>query len=177
MVGADGRLESRPARRNRFPGRPSAGLERHCASGGDCGAAALDGRTFCRDPAAVAVLESALIFEVVRDARARGEKEGVLADWRRRIDRIIVVTAPDELKIARYAARISPSLRRPRRSRGRCAQSPGPSDSRRRKSRTGRLSCSITPETWPRCAAQVAALWLRLPEAESNKIPALRSLQ
>ena len=53
---------------------------------------------FARDPGAVAVVESALIFEVVRDARARGEQEGVLADWRRRIDRIIVVTAPDESK-------------------------------------------------------------------------------
>jgi dephospho-CoA kinase len=64
---------------------------------------------FARDPAAVAVLESALIFEVVRDARARGEKESVLTDWRRRIDCIVVVTAPDEVKIARYAARISSS--------------------------------------------------------------------
>ena len=62
-----------------------------------------------RDPAAVAVIESALIFEVVRDARARGEKGSDLADWRRRIDRIIVVTAPDALKIARYAARIEPN--------------------------------------------------------------------
>ncbi len=61
---------------------------------------------FARDPSAIAVIESALIFEVVRDARARGEKESILADWRRRIDRIIVVTAPDDLKIARYAARI-----------------------------------------------------------------------
>ena len=60
---------------------------------------------FARDPSAVAVIESALIFEVVRDARARGEKESILADWRKRIDRIIVVTAPDELKIQRYAAR------------------------------------------------------------------------
>jgi dephospho-CoA kinase len=60
---------------------------------------------FARDPAAVAVVESALIFEVERDARARGESETVLADWRRRIDRIVVVTAPDELKIARYVAR------------------------------------------------------------------------
>ncbi len=64
---------------------------------------------FARDPSAVAVIESALIFEVVRDARARGEMEGVLANWRRRIDRVIVVIAPDELKIARYAARHSPS--------------------------------------------------------------------
>ena len=61
---------------------------------------------FAHDPAAVAVIESALIFEVVRDARARGERDGVLADWRRRIDRIVLVTAPDDIKIARYAARI-----------------------------------------------------------------------
>jgi dephospho-CoA kinase len=61
------------------------------------------------DPSAIAVVESALIFEVVRDARASGEENHPLADWRKRIDRVIVVTAPDELKIARYAARISPS--------------------------------------------------------------------
>ena len=60
---------------------------------------------FARDPSAVAVIESALIFEVVRDAQARGEMDSVLVDWRKRIDRIIVVTAPDELKIQRYAAR------------------------------------------------------------------------
>jgi dephospho-CoA kinase len=64
---------------------------------------------FAKDPAAVAVIESALIFEVERDARARGESETILADWRRRIDRIVVVTAPDDLKIARYSARVSPS--------------------------------------------------------------------
>jgi dephospho-CoA kinase len=63
---------------------------------------------FRRDPAAVAVLESALIFEVVRDACARGDKESVLADFRRRLDRVIVVIAPDEVKISRYAARITP---------------------------------------------------------------------
>jgi len=63
---------------------------------------------FARNQAAVAVIESALIFEVERDARARGEQETILADWRRRIDRVVVVTAPDEVKIARYAARIAP---------------------------------------------------------------------
>jgi len=63
---------------------------------------------FQRDASAVAVVESALIFEVVRDARARGVKDSVLADWRRRIDRIIVVVAPDEVKIARYALRVTP---------------------------------------------------------------------
>jgi len=64
---------------------------------------------FARDPAAVAVVESALIFEVERDARARGESETVLADWRRRIDRVVVVIAPDDVKVARYAARIGSS--------------------------------------------------------------------
>jgi dephospho-CoA kinase len=62
---------------------------------------------FAADPGAVAVVESALIFEVERDARARGESESVLADWKRRIDRVVVVTAADEMKVARYAARTS----------------------------------------------------------------------
>jgi len=61
---------------------------------------------FARDPAAVAVVESALIFEVERDARARGESEGVLADWRNRFDRILVLIAPEEVKVARYVARL-----------------------------------------------------------------------
>ena len=61
---------------------------------------------FARDPAAVAVVVSALIFEVERDARARGERDNILADWRRRIDRVVVVTAPDEIKIARYVDRL-----------------------------------------------------------------------
>ena len=66
-------------------------------------------QVFARNPRAIAVVESALIFEVERAARLRGESEGVLAYWRRRFDRVIVVTAPDEIKIARYVARISPS--------------------------------------------------------------------
>ncbi len=78
-------------------------------------------QAFERDPNAVAVIESALIFEVVRDARIRAAKEMSsaaanaddpsspewLADWRRRIDRVIVITAPDELKIARFVARLN----------------------------------------------------------------------
>ncbi len=94
---------------------------------------------FARDPAAIAVLESALIFEVVRDARARGEKESVLADWRRRIDRIVVVTAPDEVKIARYAARVSSSPQGRAAAAADARTAPGPPDSRCRKSRTGRF--------------------------------------
>jgi len=76
-------------------------------------------QVFARDPKAVAVIESALIFEVVRDARARAERAAAnpsgpaapewLTDWRRRIDRIIVITAPDRLKIDRYVARLNPA--------------------------------------------------------------------
>lgn len=63
-------------------------------------------KVFARDPAAVAIVVSALIFEVERDARARGETDGVLADWKRRIDRIVVVTVPDETKVQRYVDRL-----------------------------------------------------------------------
>ena len=66
-------------------------------------------QVFARDPGAVAVVESALIFEVERDAQARGEANGVLADWRNRFDRIIVLTVPDDVKVARYATRIAAS--------------------------------------------------------------------
>jgi dephospho-CoA kinase len=36
----------------------------------------------------------------------------VLADWRRRIDRIVVVTAPDEAKVQRYVDRLGLALER-----------------------------------------------------------------
>ena len=54
---------------------------------------------FARDPSAVAVVESALIFGVVGDARARGESDSVLANWRRRIDRVIVVDTIDTVHL------------------------------------------------------------------------------
>jgi len=61
---------------------------------------------FAQDPAAVAVVVSALIFEVERDARDGGAATAAYADLRKRIDRIILITASDEDKIARYVARI-----------------------------------------------------------------------
>jgi dephospho-CoA kinase len=82
---------------------------------------------FRRDAKAVAVVESALIFEVERDAKARasrshptddeavrrmghpawtGHAEELLADWRNRFDRVIVLTAPDEVKVRRYVDRV-----------------------------------------------------------------------
>jgi dephospho-CoA kinase len=58
---------------------------------------------FAQDPEAVAVVESALIFETALDP-AQGN---AVPGWRDRFDRIILVTAPDELKVARYVARVA----------------------------------------------------------------------
>jgi dephospho-CoA kinase len=124
---------------------------------------------FERNPAAVAVVESALIFEVERDARLRGEQEGVLVDWRRRFDRVVVVTAPEELKIARYAARVS-------------ADGPGrdaaEADARMRlkhqipDAQKAARADYVLENAADQVAlrAQVMELWQRL-KAESNKIP------
>ncbi|MDR3724668.1 MAG: dephospho-CoA kinase [Terracidiphilus sp.] len=64
---------------------------------------------FEKNPSTIAIVESALIFEVVRDARARGETSGILANWRERMDCVIAVTAPVELRIARYVGRVCPA--------------------------------------------------------------------
>jgi len=130
---------------------------------------------FTRDPAAVAVVESALIFEVERDARARGERETVLSDWRRRIDRVIVVTAPDELKIARYATRICPEG-----SRREAVEA----DARRRlayqipDAEKTALADYVLENTGDITSlhAQVVALWQRL-KTESNNSPRRLSLE
>ena len=49
---------------------------------------------FAADSAAIVVVESALIFETSHGGT-----------WRQRFDRLILVTAPDELKIARFVER------------------------------------------------------------------------
>lgn len=65
---------------------------------------------FARDPAAVAVVVSALIFEVERDAQEAGETAAAYADLRKRIDRIVLVTASDQDKIERYVGRLAPAV-------------------------------------------------------------------
>lgn len=57
-------------------------------------------KIFSDDPNAIAMVESALIFEADRSGTAPG--------WRQRFDRIVVVNAPDEVKIERYVARMLP---------------------------------------------------------------------
>ena len=66
-------------------------------------------QVFAVDPNAVAVVVSALIFEVERDAREGGASTAAYAHFRKRIDRLVLVTASEEEKIARYAARVGQS--------------------------------------------------------------------
>jgi dephospho-CoA kinase len=65
-------------------------------------------KIFSRYPQAVVIVESALIFEADRQGSAPG--------WRRRFDRIILVTAPVELRIARYVDRLAESAAAPPRT-------------------------------------------------------------
>jgi dephospho-CoA kinase len=55
-----------------------------------------------REPDAIAMIESALIFE----AGVSGSVPG----WRDRFDRVILVTAPDEVKIQRFLERLSAGM-------------------------------------------------------------------
>jgi dephospho-CoA kinase len=55
-----------------------------------------------RDEKAIVMVESALVFEA--------DRSGTVPGWRHRFDKIILVTAPDEVKIERYLARVSSSL-------------------------------------------------------------------
>jgi dephospho-CoA kinase len=56
---------------------------------------------FAANPQRVAIVESALIFEV--------EKWGTAPGWLDRFDKLILVTAPDALKIARFVDRMKGS--------------------------------------------------------------------
>jgi dephospho-CoA kinase len=75
--------------------------------------AELADQLFEKDFAAVAIVESALIFETKHGAQAKrsaplkddASKPTPPEPWRTRFDCIILVTAPDEIKIARYVER------------------------------------------------------------------------
>jgi dephospho-CoA kinase len=58
------------------------------------------------DPHAVVIVESALIFETKyggTDGRKAGSKDG----WRSRFDKLVLVTAPEEMKVARFVERMA----------------------------------------------------------------------
>ncbi len=102
-------------------------------------------------------------------------QEGVLADWRKRFDRILVLTAPDEMKIARYAAVSEPLPKRGK---------PQQRDARIRLARQipdaekAARADFVLENTGDLAAlrAQVEALWQRL-RAESNKSASRGSLE
>ncbi|GGA70003.1 dephospho-CoA kinase [Edaphobacter acidisoli] len=56
---------------------------------------------FASEPNAVVVVESALILET----KHGGTKHGGEDRWRNRFDKLVLVTAPEEIKIARFVAR------------------------------------------------------------------------
>lgn len=58
---------------------------------------------FAEDPNAVVIVESALIFEA--------DEQGTAPGWRKRFDLLILVTAPEHIKIARYVARMADGVR------------------------------------------------------------------
>jgi dephospho-CoA kinase len=61
---------------------------------------------FARDPQAIVVVESALIFETkYGETKYGGSQNADGKPWHGRFDRIILVTAPEEVKIARFVAR------------------------------------------------------------------------
>ncbi|MEG9438887.1 dephospho-CoA kinase [Edaphobacter sp. HDX4] len=65
---------------------------------------------FRRDRNAVVMVESALIFETKYTQQAFGETNAITdsaAPWKARFDCIILVTAPEELRIERYLRRIA----------------------------------------------------------------------
>jgi dephospho-CoA kinase len=63
---------------------------------------------FARDPQAIVIVESALIFETKYGETKYGSTQtDDGARWHSRFDRIILVTAPEEVKIARFVARSS----------------------------------------------------------------------
>jgi len=63
---------------------------------------------FDRDPKAVVIVESALIFETKYGETKQDDDSGAtVAPWRTRFDCIILVTASDEVRIERYLQRVS----------------------------------------------------------------------
>ena len=96
-----------------------------------------------------------------------GEANSVFTELRKRIDRVVLVTAPDDAKIARYVGphrRLAPQ---PRGSRGRCPLPARPPDPRQRKSRVAPTTCLKTPAISKHSAPRSRDLWPRLKQ-ESN---------
>ena len=115
-----------------------------------------------RDPGAVVIVESALIFET---------KYGGEDGWHRRFDKIILVRAAEELKIARFVARASSSRTLNEKARGALE-----AEARRRLAqqidddwKAAHSDYVLTNEGSPeQLQAQVDALWPVLRDAAGN---------
>ncbi|HVC46330.1 MAG TPA: dephospho-CoA kinase [Terracidiphilus sp.] len=175
VVGADGRLDRARLAEMAFRGGRLKELNAIVHPAAIEGQRAWMREVFRRNPTAVAVVVSALIFEVERDALARGESDSVLADWRRRMDRVVVVTAPDEMKIVRYVDRLGVS---------RAARAAAEADARARlehqipDERKAARADYVLENTGDQMnlRRQVEELWQRL-KADSDKAAAAGSLQ
>jgi dephospho-CoA kinase len=81
--------------------------------------AELTAEIVARDARAVVMVESALIFETRYETNSRASRASGAVDrtsgsrWHRRFDRIILVTAPEEVKIARFVARSAEGVMTP----------------------------------------------------------------
>jgi dephospho-CoA kinase len=60
---------------------------------------------FAADPDAVAIVESALVFEASGELSDKAASAASVPGWRQRFDRIILVTAPNDIKIRRFVDR------------------------------------------------------------------------
>lgn len=64
-------------------------------------------RVFTAHAGAIGMVESALIFEAGGDAGVDDGNDPTVPGWRRRFDRIVLITAPHEMKVARFVERES----------------------------------------------------------------------
>lgn len=94
VVGSDGRLNRPELARLAFTNGRVEELNAIVHPATIARQAQLAAAIFAQDAAAIVVVESALIFET-----QYGD------GWRERFDRMILVTAPDDLKVARFVAR------------------------------------------------------------------------
>jgi dephospho-CoA kinase len=61
---------------------------------------------FQQDPGSIVIVESALIFETKHSETTHSDSQSTgQPSWHNRFDRIILITAPEEVKIARFVAR------------------------------------------------------------------------
>jgi dephospho-CoA kinase len=110
IVRADGSLDRRALAELVFDGGPDRELNRealnHIVHPATIAAQEKWMRdVFTADPDAVAVVESALVFEASGEFSNEAGGTVSVPGWRQRFDRIILVTGPDDLKIQRFVER------------------------------------------------------------------------